>query len=631
MTETGRPVHARHVRANNQIRTAGDLVTGWAVSNPDRPAVISGEEWVTYQQLDREADVLAGCLLAAGVSRGAMIAVCLDRSVAAVVAILATFRAGGCYVPVNRRHPAERLKLVLNDTDAAVVVTESRFAHLFRGCGRPVLMIDAPLPMNAEPAEIAVDVVAEDVAYVIYTSGSTGRPKGVMVSHRSLLSYSASIGRTLGLTSDDRVLQCRSLDFDASIEEIFLSLVHGATLVVGLDFLDVGYPQATDFLIESKITFASLPTNFFQEWVHADRRLARLGECSLKTVVVAGETLPRNAVEKWKSEIGESVGIWNLYGPTECTVTSTAYHLDENWHEANATSVSIGDALPGTELLVLDDQLTEVPEGVAGELYISGPSVAYGYLGMPALTAERFVPGLPGSPPGARWYRTGDLVRRRPKCGLEFLRRTDNQLKVRGHRIEPGEVEAVLCAHPDVRSCAVTVHDADNQLQCHVAANLTEVGEADLYSYLGARLPAQLVPDRIVLMDELPTGVNGKVDRARLRRWQVPVRRDETFVGPANEVEEMVALVWSETLGLTDIGMHTDFFHAGGHSLLALRALAWIHDLTGVELSTRDFFRTRTPRALAELLAEKLDDTTTAVLAHVLRTAPDTSPEEMPQ
>ncbi|WP_370026064.1 amino acid adenylation domain-containing protein [Planotetraspora sp. GP83] len=543
---------------------------------------------VTYAELAERADRLARALRARGVGPGSLVGVCLERGPEAVTTLLAVWRAGAAYLPLDPAYPPARLAYMLSDSGAGLVVTRQRL--LGRLPDVPALCLENPRLENLCPGGpvSAGEPAPGDLAYVIYTSGSTGLPKAVAVGHGALASRVAWMRDHYGLRPGDRVLQFASLSFDTHAEEIYPCLAAGATLVMTgeplPDFLSGPYGRA--------LTVLDLPTSYWHELVAAPVAWPS----SLRLMIIGAEHADPAAVTRWHEIAREGVRLVNTYGPTETTIVATAAELTGT---RGPRRPPIGRPLPGTTAHVLDRWLNPVPLGVPGELYLGGAGLARGYLGRPGLTAERFVPG-PFGPPGARLYRTGDRVRRRRDGQLEFLGRLDDQVKVRGYRIEPGEIEARITAHPGVRQARVVVReDSPGLLVAYVAADADTV--SGLRAHLAERLPEHMIPAAFVPLDRLPLTPGGKLDLAAL---PAPEWRSASFVAPRTEAEELIAAVWAEVLGLDRVGALDDFFDLGGHSLLATRVIARIGQNVQLDVPLRTAFTHRTVERLAAAVEE---------------------------
>ncbi|WP_329015249.1 non-ribosomal peptide synthetase [Streptomyces sp. NBC_01601] len=586
MTEPPVPVHGRILRQ--------------ARREPGRTAVRDGAREVSYGELDRLSGRLARRLTALGVRPEDPVALCLPGGADAVVTVLGVLRAGGAYVPLDPAYPAGRLRYVLADTGARCLVTTRNLLAAVDGAPEHVVFLEDVLSAGDgaeagdedededEPGPDA-DVLPDNAAYVIHTSGSTGRPKGVLVPHRALAHHLRATAGTFRLTPDDRVMQCRSLSFDASVEEIFPALAHGATLVVRADGLRCTPRELVDWIEAEGITVASLPTAFWHALTEDADLLARLAAAPLRFVLAAGEQAARERLAAWKRTVGERVEFCNVYGPTEATVTTTVYRTGPDWERDCVPTVPIGHALPGVRAHVVD-----------GELYVGGGGVARGYVGRPALTAERFLPD-PSGEPGARMYRTGDLVRERADGLLEFAGRRDFQVKLRGFRVELGEVEAALGAAPGVAQAVAVVREdepGDRRLVGYVVA--AGVGPAAVREAVAERLPPFMVPSAVVVLDALPLTVNGKVDRAALPRPRVLGAGVERAL---TEDESALCRLFAEVLGADEVGPDDDFFALGGHSLLATRLVNRVRAALGRELPIAAVFEASTPADLAVRLA----------------------------
>jgi amino acid adenylation domain-containing protein len=437
----------------------------------------------------------------------------------------------------------------------------------------------------------------ENLAYVIYTSGSTGQPKGVLVTHRGIPNMAAAQAQTLGVTAESRVLQFASLSFDASIFEIMMALANGATLCLGSQESLLPGPRFVELLRGEQVTVATLPPT-----VLANLPDAELPE--LNTLTVAGEACSAEVVARW----GEGRRFFNLYGPTEATVWTTWAEC-----EAGAGRPTIGRPVSNTQVYVLDTGMRPAPLGVSGELYIGGVSLARGYLNRPELTAEKFIPNPFGSEAGARLYRTGDVVRWLANGQLDFVGRVDGQVKVRGFRIECGEVEAALEEHDTVRESVVIAREddpGDKRLVAYVvpAPGLTPT-VAELRDQIGGRLPSYMIPTSFVFLEALPLTPNGKLDRQALPQPEGYLPEMEaTYVAPQSEIEHTIAGIWQEVLRVEKVGVNDNFFTLGGHSILLARVHTKLHEVFDQGLTLLDLFKYPTVAALARFLGQVTDE-----------------------
>jgi amino acid adenylation domain-containing protein len=562
-------------------RALHELVAEQAARTPDAPAVVSRAGTMTYARLEERAEALAGRLRQRGVRAERPVAVCLPRDAELVVALLAVLKAGGCYVPLDPDYPAERLGFMLSDSGAALLLTRSTLVGRLPGDHPPAILLDALLPLSSPPPPPG-RVSPDALAYVIYTSGSTGRPKGVAVPHRGVVNLVAS----LGFTAAERMLLLTSLSFDIAALEVFGPLLAGGTVVVAPPY---GTGDLGALVADAGVTTVQAPPSVLEEIL--DRLPA-----GLPRVFSGGEPLPPALAGRIHGTAGE---LWNLYGPTETTIWSLVHRVPRD-----ASAVSIGLPVANTVAHVLDGALRPVPPGAVGELYLGGDGLARGYRGRPGLTAERFVADPFGD--GARLYRTGDLVRRASGGELEFLGRADAQVKVRGVRIELGEVEAALAAHPDVRRAAAAVRDDAPGGRALVAYVDTQAPAGELRAFLQTRLPAAMIPSLYVRVSGFPRLPNGKLDRAALPAPGGGGGDAPPPARPATAGEELVHEIWCEVLGRGDLGIDDDFFDVGGHSLLATRIVARICSEVGIDLPLNILFTTRSVRRLAAVVEERL-------------------------
>ncbi len=600
-----------------------------AARTPDAPALVEYDQAdgavriTTHGELDRAANRLAHRLRALGVGPERRVAVLLGRSAQAVTAFLAVLKAGGGYVPVDPGYPPARIRALLEDSGAHLVL---HHGTVDEGPGTFVDLADpataralAALPDTAPADPGAGDpAYGERLAYAIFTSGSTGRPKAVAVSHANLASYLDAIAPELAVRRGERVLGFASVSFDASVEELYPALAAGAAVVLRPDQLRTPDSEFDAFLAATGPTVLSLPVSFWHAWVERMTAEGRRVPRRVHTLLLNAEAPAPARYRDWLRLCDSPVRWINTYGPTEATVTATL-HEPPSADEV-PERFPIGAVLANATLHVLDRHGTPVPPGTPGELLLGGHGVARGYLGRPAATARAWPPDPFSAEPGARLYRTGDRVRQLPGGELEFLGRLDHQLKIRGYRVEPGEVEAALAEHPAVRQCAVLAYGAPEALRLVAYAALVPAGEATtdadrdtdaerIRRDLAARLPEQLVPSRILLLDRLPLTPNAKVDRAALA---ARLEQDLRAAGQGGSEPELtprqtvLAGVWRQVLGRDRIRPGENFFALGGDSLLAVQVAVRARSV-GLRLEARDLFRHQT---LAELAAAcgDLDD-----------------------
>ena len=591
---------------DNGSALLAELVSEAAAAAPSAAAVIGGGHELSRAQLESRANRLAHHLLALGVAPGEPVAVLLDRDGAhgsdVVAALLGVWRAGGVYFPVDPAQPASRIEALLGDSGAGLVLTRSDLsAAVPADAGVTVVALDT-VDLGALPGTVPAAVVTgDDAAYLIYTSGSTGKPKGVLVTHAGIRNRVLWTVRQHGIGPGDRVLQKTTTTFDASVWELVAPLVAGAAVVLAPARVQTDPAALLATAAAEQVTILQFVPSVLREIVEEPG----LADCTvLRLVLSAGESLPVELARRVAERTGAEVV--NTYGPTECSIDATAHR----WTAADrGPVVPIGRPLDNACAHVLDRYGRPTPDGVPGELYLGGAGLARGYLGRPDLTADRFVPDPYSAAPGARLYRTGDLARRLSDGTLEFLGRLDHQVKIRGVRVEPGEVEAALAASPGVAAAAVVAW-ADPQAGARLVGYVVPVepGSADpaaLRDQLAARLPQQYVPSLIGLVEALPRTSSGKLDRAALPDpITLALAQGNAESAPSTAAEETVAALWAELLGLPAIGVHDDFFALGGHSLLAARAASRTREAMDVDLPLAWIFETPTVAALCDRLAE---------------------------
>lgn len=570
---------------------------------PDAVAVKCGEHQLTYCELDQRANQLAHHLRNLGVGPEVLVALCVERSLEMIIGILGILRAGGAYVPLDPSYPRERLDFMLTHCQAPVLLTQAHLPVIRKSPEsiRVVLLDSHWNTVGCQPAEaLTEDVAPENLAYVIYTSGSEGVPKGVEITHRNLalstsarLEYYGDVGSSFLLLS--------SFAFDSSVAVIFHSLCSGGALILPAPELNWEPRRISELVYQNQISNLLCIPSLYREVVEA----AEPGHlASLRRVIVAGESCPKQVAESHYRLLPQAT-LFNEYGPTEATVWSSVYRCGP---QTAQSSVAIGRPIANTYLYVLDRNLQLSPTGVPGELCIGGEGVARGYLNRPDLTNERFLPNLFVASPGARMYRTGDLVRYLPDGDLQFLGRKDQQVKIRGMRIELDEIETVLSEHPDVREAVVTTKEdlGSPSLAAYVVARQQySTSGAELRAFLKSRLPGYMVPSEFIFVSVLPRTSNGKIDRQALFLTRTEGITDLAPSGPTaprDSIETRLLAIWREVLGTESSDISQDFFELGGHSLLAAKLLDRIEKEFKQSLSLAFVFQAPTIELMADWL-----------------------------
>ncbi len=568
---------------------------------PEAIAVSCGAVSITYAELNARANRLARRLRAMGVGPEVLVGLFLGRTAEMVVGLLAILKAGGTYVPLDPAYPAERLAFMLDDARASVVLTEEKLRENLPEREARLLCIDVDSAVidAYSDANLDVEPAAANLAYVIYTSGSTGRPKGVQIPHGALSNLLEAMLALLPISKRDTLLAVTTLSFDIAALEIFLPLIVGARVELVDREVAADGARLAARLDDSRTTFLQATPATWRLLLEADWQ----GHRAI-TMLCGGEALPRVLADRL---IDKGAALWNVYGPTETTVWSSAWRV-----EAGEAAISIGSPIANTRFYVLDDQLRPVPIGVVGELFIGGAGLARGYRNRPGLTAERFIPDPFGKLEGGRLYRTGDLARWHAERTLECLGRVDHQVKIRGFRVELGEVEAALARHTAVREAVVTARPDPSGEMSMVAYIALRVGPdktitSELRRWLCRTIPEYMVPSAFVLLDALPRLPNGKVDRQALPEpSRASLAATAEFIPPRGPIEEAIADIWIELLGVESVGAHDSFFERGGHSILAVQLVSRIRRTFDVEPPLSAFIGDPTLSRMADFVEQAI-------------------------
>jgi amino acid adenylation domain-containing protein len=567
-------------------RCLHELFEAQADRDPGAVAVVFEEQELTYGELEARANQVAHALAGRGVGPEVLVGISLERSLEMIVALLGVMKSGGAYLPLDPSYPADRLAFMREDAGVALVIDKPFFDTLEEyPATRPRVPVS---PGNA--------------VYVMYTSGSTGRPKGSVLPHRAFCNHMLWMQHRFGIRPDDRILQKTPFSFDVSMWELTLPLITGGRLIMARPGGHRDSAYIRDLIVEQGVT----TVYFVASMLHLFLREEQIERCTtLRRVFSGGEALPATAPPELFARL--RVELHNIYGPTETCIDSTCWSTDPvQWPASPRMRIPIGWPIANTRIHVLDGKLEPVPVGVPGEIYIGGPGLARGYLRRPDLTAEKFIPDPFGDAPGGRLYRTGDLGRHLLDGTIEFLGRTDDQVKLRGYRIELGEIEAVLEQHPAVEEAVVLMREdtpGDQRLAAYVVLGDPAPSMAELRAHAHTRLPEYMVPSALVVLDALPVSPAGKIDRRALPAPPA-VRVEGAYVAPETSAEARLAEVWAEVLGLDQVGLTDNFFELGGHSLLATRAVARIREAFDTDLPLRTLFERPTVALLAPLLPE---------------------------
>ncbi|MDX6574142.1 MAG: hypothetical protein QOE96_95, partial [Blastocatellia bacterium] len=551
---------------------------------------------LTYRELDEQSNQLAHHLIALGVERETIVGLCMQRSAQTVICALAILKAGGAYLPLDPAYPVERLAFMLNEAQPRVLIAEQRLAEKLAFGTWPVVDVAGDrTQINLQPVEPPTVVVSSaQLAYVIYTSGSTGQPKGVEVTHDSLLNLVLWHQREFDVTRRDRASHLAGVGFDAAVWEIWPYLSAGASLHLPDDDTRVSPALLRDWLVQQEISLSFLPTTLAERVMTLDWPK----EAALRFLLTGADTLHQYPNTELPFQLV------NNYGPTECTVVATSGRV---FPKAQLNGLpAIGRPIANTTVYLLDENLQPVPEGASGEMYIGGRGVARGYLNRPDLTSKHFIRDPFSAEPGARLYKTGDLACRLSNGELAFLGRTDEQIKILGHRIEPNEIVAVLDRHPSIRSSVVIARGqgcCEKQLAAYIVlSDGNPPATGDLRTFLQSALPEYMVPSVFVRVDALPLTPNGKVDRGALPEPDPEnTLRDDPFTAPSTPIEQRLAKILTGLLNLNEVSINDNFFLLGGHSLLGTQLIGKIRGAFGVELRLRTLFDTPT---VAELSSE---------------------------
>jgi amino acid adenylation domain-containing protein len=581
-----------------------ELFEAQVEKTPDAIAVIFKDQQLTYRELNTKCNKLARYLQTLGVKPETLVGICVERSVEMIIGLLGILKAGGAYVPLDPTYPEERLAFMLEDSSMSVLLTKSKLVKKLPQHSARVICLDSDWEEIAfhSSENPTSGVKPENLAYIIYTSGSTGFPKGVLIQHRSLVNYTTAAINEYEIEKCDRVFQFASISFDASAEEIYPCLTSGATLVLRtdsmLDSVDIFLQKCRDW----NLSVLSLPTAYWHELTARLSQETLVLPPSLRLVIIGGEKALTERWKTWVEYVGQRVRLVNTYGPTEATVVATIYDLSAT--NPALTELLIGRPISNVQTYILDPYQQPVPIGVPGELHIGGEGLARGYLNRPNLTDEKFIFNPFCDKLGVRLYKTGDLARYLPSGDIEYIGRIDHQVKVRGFRIELLEIEAVVRQYPAVQETVVVVRKDSGDSKRIVAYVVPQKEQtltiSELRGFLESKLPSYMVPASFIILETLPLTPNGKVDRKALPIPELTQILSSDIILPSTPIENLLAGIWAEILGIDKVGINHNFFELGGHSLIATRVISQIRQVFKVELPLRYLFEKPTIVGLAK-------------------------------
>lgn len=572
---------------------------------PSAVAVVLEDKFLTYRELNEQANQLAHYLRDLGVKPDVMVGICVERSLEMVVAILGVLKAGGAYVPIDPNYPLERLTFILEDTQTPILLTQQSLLQKVLATTAQVICLDSEWKIIARQSQNnpAHKISIDNLIYVIYTSGSTGKPKGVMVPHRAIVNQLYWRQNTFGLSATDKVLQNISFSFDPSVWQIFWPLCFGGQLVLTRPEGHKDSAYLVKLIAKQQITISAFVPSMLRVLLEEEG----IDACKcLRHISCGGEALPVELIERFFERLNLDGVLYNVYGPTEASIDATFWKCESS---SGYSVAPIGQSIQNANIYILDENLQPTPTGEVGELHIGGVGLALGYLNRPELTASKFILNPLSTKPGDRLYKTGDLARVLPDGNIEFLGRIDHQVKIHGFRIELGEIETTLLQLPNIRE-AVVIAQQDDKSEKHLVAYIVpEQGQIvktrDIRNSLKQKLAEYMVPAVFVILEALPLNANGKVDRHAL---PVPGQTREEleieFIASSSEIETQLVEIWQELLGIKSIGVKDHFFDLGGTSLLAVRMLAKIERRFGQKLPLATFLKAATVKELANLLQE---------------------------
>ncbi|WP_432774041.1 non-ribosomal peptide synthase/polyketide synthase [Brevibacillus gelatini] len=575
-------------------KTIVELIAEQAARTPEKTAVVCGDDSLTYQELMERSAQLARALRARGIAKGSIVSIMAEHSLELVVAIMAVLQSGGAYLPIDPEYPLDRIQYLLDDSQTTILLTQSHLQQSIQFSGS-ILDLNDPALYTGDSSYLAPECQPDDLVYMIYTSGSTGNPKGAMITHQGLVNYIwwANKVYVQGEAVDFPLYS--SISFDLTVTSIFTPLLSGNTIYVyrGADKVQL----ILDIIKENKVGIIKLTPTHLKLIEEIDGRTS-----SIRRFIVGGENLPTKLAQRIYDNFGQDVRIFNEYGPTETVVGCMIYLYDPQ--KTTQESVPIGIPADNVQIYLLDASMQPVPVGSIGEMYIAGDGVAKGYFNRPELTAEKFI----DNPfrPGTKMYRTGDLAKWLSDGNMEYVGRIDHQVKIRGHRIEMGEIETRLTQHESVKEAVVIAEKEEsgqNVLYAYFVSE-QELPVAELRAFLGSTLPSYMIPSYFIRLAEIPLTANGKVERKKLPKPDGAIVTGTAYVAPQNETEAKLAEIWQQVLGVSRVGVHDNFFDLGGHSLKAMSVIFQISKALEVDVPVKTLFEHPTVSELARFLTQ---------------------------
>jgi amino acid adenylation domain-containing protein len=596
-----------------------ELFEAQVKKTPNSIALSCEHEGLTYGVLNQGANRLAAYLRSLGIGPEVSIGILMESSLDGIMAMLAILKAGGAYIFLDPDYPVQRLVFMLKDAQVRVLLTQERFKTHLPDYTQTMVCLDSDKECFATRSSQNPDSLgsSENLAYFMYTSGSTNEPKKVGVAHASLYLYINSLKKSFKVVPGDIYLQTASFAFSASTRQIFLPLCVGASLHLATAEQRKDSVLLYELISRKQITVWDTVPSAWRNCVETVFGCKRSHKAlpidnALRLILLTGEALDMKTIQKWKAHLTDSITILNLYSQTESVGTISYFPLSHEWDNTHEVA-PLGRPLKGTTVHLLDNQFHPVEADEVGSICVGGERMARGYLNRPDLTAERFIPDASGDFPGGRVHNTGDLARYHLDESIEWMGRRDQQVKLRGYRVELGEIKAELSQHPEVEAVVVLCREdipGEKQLVAYITTDQKGVKVADLRAYLRVRLPGYMVPGAFVILEQLPLTPNGKVDKQALPAPESPDRtQDMIYVTPRNVIENLLVKIWQEVLKVEGIGIHDNFFELGGHSLLATQAVARLRDVLELDLPLRTLFGHPTVAQLASVIDTQLSKT----------------------